>query len=217
MSSRVPPLKFPSLPIALPPTVLPYCSSTLLLSQLLPLSSARFLPPLFLSLRPCIVPFLPHSFPFSTLPPFLYSRSHPTSHHCFLFQHCPACSYKLVLLLDKFGELRARDPHDERYPRQRDNTPLSPGPPAYSTPLTCMSPHGYGGPKPGYLSASFGHHAYLSQLSGSGFLDQSVSMVSDFSGGRRSPADETRRLTQGGWYCSHCGVHIKPGNHVSWK
>ena len=86
MSSRVPPLKFPSLSISLPPTVLPYCSTTLLLylSPLHPLSSARFLPPLFLSLRPCIVPFLPHSFPFSTLPPFLYSRSHPTSHHCFL-------------------------------------------------------------------------------------------------------------------------------------
>ena len=86
MSSRVPPLTFPSLAISLPPTVLPYCSSTLLLylSPLLPLSSARFLPPLFLSLRPCIVPFLPHSFPFSTLPPFLYSRSHPTSHHYFL-------------------------------------------------------------------------------------------------------------------------------------
>ena len=56
----------------------------LYISPLLPLSSARFLPPLFLSLRPCIVPFLPHSFLFSTLPPFLYFRSHPISHHCFL-------------------------------------------------------------------------------------------------------------------------------------
>ena len=48
------------------------------------LSSSRFLPPLFPSLRTCIVPFLPHLFPLSTLPPFLYSRSHPPSHHCFI-------------------------------------------------------------------------------------------------------------------------------------
>ena len=82
MSSNVPPLKFPSLPISLPPMVLPQL--LLYLSPLLPFSSARFLPPLFPSLRPLIVPFLPHSFPVSTLPPFLYSRSHPPSHHCFL-------------------------------------------------------------------------------------------------------------------------------------
>ena len=46
--------------------------------------SARFLPPLFPSLRPCLVTFLPHLFPSSTLPSFLHSRSHPPSHHRFL-------------------------------------------------------------------------------------------------------------------------------------
>ena len=77
-----------SLEVSIPPSLSPFlrrpslnCSST---SQLLPLSSARFLTPLFPSLRTCIVPLLPHSFPFSTLPPFLYSRSQPPSHRCFL-------------------------------------------------------------------------------------------------------------------------------------
>ena len=77
-----------SLGVSVPP-YLPSCDGPPLIAPLPlsvapSLSSARFLPPLFPSLRTCIVPFLPHSFPFSTLPPFLFSRSHPPSHHCFL-------------------------------------------------------------------------------------------------------------------------------------
>ena len=69
-----------SIEVSLPPYNPCSHAPPLLLSSL---SSARFLPPLFTSLRPVLVPFLPHSFTLSTLPPFLYSRSHPPSHHCF--------------------------------------------------------------------------------------------------------------------------------------
>ena len=52
-------------------------------------SSARLLPPLFPSSRPCPVPFLPRSFPSSILDPslnpiFLHWRSLPAYHHRFL-------------------------------------------------------------------------------------------------------------------------------------
>ena len=73
---RVPPLEFTSLPISLPPTLLPFSAPSL------PPSSARFILHLFPSLRPCLHSF--HSFPSSTFPPFLHSRSHPPSHHSFL-------------------------------------------------------------------------------------------------------------------------------------
>ena len=62
---RVPPLKFPSLPISLPPTLLS-------LAPLLHPSSARFLPPLFPRSVNAYVP--------SSLVPFLNPRSHPPSH-----------------------------------------------------------------------------------------------------------------------------------------
>ena len=71
---RVPPLKFTSLLISLPPTLLPFSSPSFLHS----------LYPSPLSFAPSMATFLPHSFPSSTFPPFLHSRSHPPSHHRFL-------------------------------------------------------------------------------------------------------------------------------------
>ena len=82
---RVPPLKFPSLS-----PFLPRSSLYLSLAPLHPPSSARFLPPLFPSLRPCLVPFLPQpSLPSpaptlphiidSSLPPLAPSILHPSS------------------------------------------------------------------------------------------------------------------------------------------
>ena len=81
---RVPPLKFTSLPISLPPSLPP---SLLSPAPLLPPYSARFLPPLFPSLRPCLSSFLnPSSTPAPTLPhiiasslPPLAPSSHPPS------------------------------------------------------------------------------------------------------------------------------------------
>ena len=86
-----------SLEVSLPPYLPSSDGPPLLLlylPPLLPLSSARFLPPLFPSLRPCIVPFIPHSFPFSTphpsytpaptLPRTIASSLHPLApslHH----------------------------------------------------------------------------------------------------------------------------------------
>ena len=64
-----------------------------------------------------------------------------------------------------------------------------------------------------------GSHAYLSQLSSSGSLEPPVSQSTDVSVGEYTHAHSTvaekRRMIRGGWYCSHCGVHIKPGNDVS--
>ena len=71
-----------SLEVSLPPYLPSFHAPPLLLSlapSLLP-SSARFLPPLFPSLRPFISSFLTRSIP----QPFFHSRSHPPSHHCFL-------------------------------------------------------------------------------------------------------------------------------------
>ena len=74
---RVPPLKFPSLPISLPPTLplapLPHSVAPSLL---------RFLHPLFPSLRPCLRSFLTHSLPqpflpsYTPLPPSLTASLH---------------------------------------------------------------------------------------------------------------------------------------------
>ena len=77
---RVPPLKFPSLPISLPPMLLPFSS----LSRSVAPSFLCSLSPSPLSFTPSMPTFLPHSFPSSTFPPFLHSRSHPPSHHRFL-------------------------------------------------------------------------------------------------------------------------------------
>ena len=77
-----------SLEVSLPPYLTSSHAPPFLLSlaPLLPPPSARFLPALFPSLRPS----LPHSFPSSTFPPFLHSRTHPPSHHRFLTQsRCP--------------------------------------------------------------------------------------------------------------------------------
>ena len=86
----VPPLKIPSLPCSLAPTLLCSipCSSPFIhcsLPSSLYSSSVRYLPPLFPSLRPCLVTSVYCSFPSSTLPsstpaPFLpniIASSHP--------------------------------------------------------------------------------------------------------------------------------------------
>ena len=75
---RVRPLKF----LYLHSSPAPPCTSPSLRCILSP--PVRFLPSLFPSFRPCLVPFLPHSFHSSTLHPFLHSRYHPPSHHRFL-------------------------------------------------------------------------------------------------------------------------------------
>ena len=141
----------------------------------------------------------------------------PANSPCLVFQHCPSCSSKLVLLLDKFGELRHNGHRGGQFASsvERNDQPLSPGPPAYGAQVTCTPPQGCGDKPWGHSPAMCGSHAYLSQLSGSGSLEPTLSLSTDMSECTQSSAAEKRRMIKGGWYCSHCGVHIKPGCDVS--
>ena len=79
------PLQGTSLQVYLPPYLqfLP-CSSLSPLPRSVAPSFLRSLHPSPLSFAPSMTTFLPHSFPSSSFPPFLHSRSHPPSHHRFL-------------------------------------------------------------------------------------------------------------------------------------
>ena len=70
------------LPWSLPPSLSPFLprSSLSLLPRSVAPSFLRSLPPSSLSFAPSMPTFLPHSFPSSTFPPFLHSRSLPPSH-----------------------------------------------------------------------------------------------------------------------------------------